>query len=93
MADSKASRRATIALQRALKAYLTLLFGPSAVDVLGEFGFTPKASLGRSPSTTVKAIAKAKATRLARHTMGKKQRLAVKAPVQPAAPVVPSDGR
>lgn len=89
VAESRAARKEALAMHRALKSYLTLLFGPSAVDVLGEFGFTPKPTPTRSAVTTVLAIAKAKATRLARHTMGKKQRLAIKAPVQPAAPTDP----
>lgn len=93
VAANRAARKADEALRLALKSYVTLQFGAAAVDVLGEFGFTPKAKQPRSVATTVQAIEKAKATRIARHTMGKKQRLAIKAPPLPAPVAQSRDGK
>lgn len=85
-AESRATKKVANARQLALRSYVTLHFGGAAVDVIGDFGFAPKAAPTRSAATLMQAIAKAKATRVARHTMGKRQRLAIKAPV-----VVPGD--
>jgi hypothetical protein len=62
------------------------LFG-NATDPLADFGFTPrKTNHKRTGATIVGAAAKSKATRTARHTMGSKQKKAVKGTVQvPAA--------
>jgi sulfite reductase beta subunit-like hemoprotein len=47
------------------------------VDTLADFGLTPRKARVVSPEALVAAAAKAKATRAARHTMGKKQKKAV----------------
>jgi hypothetical protein len=44
------------------------------VDALATFGLTPRKPRVVSPEARVAAAAKAKATRAARHTMGKKQK-------------------
>lgn len=87
VATQKATRAKTRAVRKALKNYLLGAYGADAVAVLEDFGFSPPKSPGRK---TVKAkaagIAKAEATRQARHTMGKKQKKLVKgAPASPSA--------
>ena len=62
------------------------------VDTLAQFGLTPRRARVVSPEQRVAAAAKAKATRTARHTMGKKQKAAIKGMVVPTvpAPAVPT---
>jgi hypothetical protein len=59
---------------------------------LAEFGIVVKARKPRTPQVNLVAAAKAKATRLARNTLGPKARLQVKgvAATSTAAPAVPS---
>ncbi len=58
------------------------------VDTLAEFGLTPRKPRVVSPEVQVAAAAKAKATRAARHTMGKKQKAEIKGTITvPAVPV------
>ena len=72
------------AVQSALKVYILGNYGKKAVQMLGDFGMSvPKATGKRTVETKVQAVAQAKATRDARHTMGKKQ----KADANPRAPV------
>lgn len=78
LAAARVARGNARDMRRALRTYLIHSFGPQAVGVLGDFGMSPKP---RSvPDTAVKAEAanKARATRNARHIMGKKQRKAIK---------------
>jgi hypothetical protein len=87
-----------------LRQSLLVAFGGS-VDVLADFGLTPhKTPATRTPEQKAASAAKAKATRAARHTMGSKQKAAIKGttvtapqsgdvtkvPVTPAAPASPS---
>ena len=66
----------------AMKVYVTAQFGPDSVEY-DAFGFTvPKQ---RSLATKVAAAALTLATRAARHTMGKKQRQAIKGVVSTPA--------
>jgi hypothetical protein len=61
-------------------------------DALADFGLTPrKARKALTPAELVRKAEKAKATREARHTMGKRQKLAIhgSAPVV-AVPTAPS---
>lgn len=59
----------------------------SANPALLKFGMTPdKPRHALSAAEVTEMVAKAKATRLARHTMGKKQKLAIKGQVPPASP-------
>ena len=67
-----------------LKAYLVSTYGKAKIDVFTDFGFTTQKVTRPSAETRVAATAKAKATREARHTLGKKQRLAIKAVPDPA---------
>ncbi|HEY3816956.1 MAG TPA: hypothetical protein VGL81_07295 [Polyangiaceae bacterium] len=75
----------------ALKAYVTLKFGPGAVDTQADFGFSPKKAVTRTVEEKAASAAKARATRAARHTMGSDQEKAVTGasvaqPVTPATP-------
>jgi hypothetical protein len=58
------------------------------VGALADFGLTPRKLRVSTPDQKLAAAAKAKATRAARHTMGSKQKAAVKGAVAPAAPVI-----
>jgi hypothetical protein len=58
------------------------------VDTLAQFGLTPRKPHVVSPDKKVAAAAKAKATRAARHTMGKKQKASIKGTVEPTVPAV-----
>ena len=59
------------------------------VDTLADFGLTPRKPRVVSPEALVAAAAKAKATRAARHTMGKKQKAEIKGTVDTTAPAIP----
>ncbi|HZU83687.1 MAG TPA: hypothetical protein VE987_12255 [Polyangiaceae bacterium] len=65
---------------RALRQYVINVFGPTS-PVLTDFGFSPPKAATRTPEEKAAAAAKAKATRKARQTMGKKQKKAVKGTV------------
>ena len=73
------------------KQALQLMFGKQ-IDVLSDFGLAPRKRATRKPEANVAAAAKAKATREARGTKGKKARLkihgavATTSPPSPAAP-------
>jgi hypothetical protein len=68
-----------------LKQSLIVAFGRE-IDTLADFGLTPRRPRVVTPEVQVAAVAKAKATRAARHTMGKRQKAAIKGAVPPAAP-------
>jgi hypothetical protein len=66
------------ALRSALKVYILGTYGRKAVQMLGDFGMSvPKGPGARTVDEKSKAVAKNLATRAARHTMGKKQKLLV----------------
>ena len=67
-----------------LKAYATAMLGPSSTGYAA-FGFHNKKPR-RTLATKVAAAAQSLATRAARHTMGTKQRKAVKGVVKAAVP-------
>jgi hypothetical protein len=48
------------------------------IDVLADFGLTPRKARVDPPEAKIASAAKAKATRAARHTMGSRQRAAIK---------------
>jgi hypothetical protein len=74
--DGLASKTQTIGLLRALKSYLLVNYGSEAVDLLGDFGFSPPKPTGTVPvKVKAAAVDKTLATRAARHTMGAVQRL------------------
>ncbi len=56
----------------------------NAPDALADFGFAPKKAPKRKPVTNVVATQKRRATRVARHTMGPKEKLSVKGSVTAA---------
>jgi hypothetical protein len=64
-------------LLRELRQYVISVFGATS-PVLADFGFAPPKRATRTPEEKAAAAAKAKATRAARHTAGKKQKKAVK---------------
>jgi hypothetical protein len=81
-----------------LRAALLTLFA-GQIDTLADFALTPRKTRVVTPEAKVAAASKAKATRAARHTMGKKQKAAIHGtvpvtdpgPATPApAPTVPS---
>jgi hypothetical protein len=88
---AQASARAKVAAETArmpslrtfMSAYLAFIkvtYGTSP-DVLADFGIHPKARVPLTVEAKALAVARRKATRAARHTMGAKQRLAVKGDV------------
>jgi hypothetical protein len=71
-----------------LRAAIRVLFGTDAV-ALADFGLEPPKPRTKKPATLVAAAQKADATRKARGTKGKKQKLAITAPANSAEPVTP----
>jgi hypothetical protein len=77
---------------QAYRSYLVALHG-NAVEPLADFGLTPKkAPAPRTAEQKATAAAKRKATRVARHTMGSKQKKDVKGTVTTTVVVTPRDG-
>jgi len=56
------------------------------LDTLADFGLTARAKRVVTPGEKLATVIKAKATRVARHTMGPKQKAAIKGTVTPTAP-------
>jgi hypothetical protein len=78
LANERAQAPALRSLMSALVTILKTSFGNSP-DILADFGLTPrKVPAPLTVDAKRAAAAKRKATRAARHTMGSKQRLAVK---------------
>jgi hypothetical protein len=63
-----------------------LLAFDGKLDTLADFGLTARAVPVRTPEQRTAAAAKAKATRAARHTMGSKQKAAIKGAVSSGRP-------
>jgi hypothetical protein len=77
----KAERSKQKTFMSGVRQSLLVAFGGS-IDVLADFGLAPhKARTAPTPQQKQAAAAKAKATRAARHTMGNKQKKAVKGDV------------
>ncbi len=68
-----------------LKQALLVAFA-GQIDTLADFGLTGRKPRVATPEEKLAAAAKAKATREARHTMGKNQKAAIKGTVTPTAP-------
>jgi hypothetical protein len=83
VANQKTAVAQAKAVRAGMKRYLQTNFGP-ANPKLQEFGFTPARTAKTKVTVKAEAKVKAAATRQARGTKGKRQRLAVKA-TQPAA--------
>ena len=74
----RSAKATAAALRSALKVYILGTYGKKAVQMLGDFGMNaPKTPGARTVDEKSTAIAKTLATRAARHTMGKKQKLLV----------------
>ncbi len=80
-----AERDKTKTFVSGLKQALLVAF-VGQIDTLADFGLTGRKVRVVSPEEKVAAAAKAKATRAARHTMGKVQKAAIKGTVTPTAP-------
>jgi hypothetical protein len=72
-----------------LRQTLKVAFDGS-IDALSDFGLSPRKLHVPTPEQKAKAIAKAKATRVARHTMGPKKKLAIRGTAPQAAPGSPA---
>jgi hypothetical protein len=75
-------RAATAVFVRAFRAIVQGMFHDPAT--LADFGLAPRKSTKKTVDTKATAIAKNKATRTARHTLGKKQKAKVKGSPAPA---------
>jgi hypothetical protein len=87
VAAEKATRARVAPVRSGLKQFLQSRYGKNAPE-LQKFGFTPAKVPQRSVASKAAGIALSEATRTARNTMGKKQRLEVTGTV--AAPAAPS---
>jgi hypothetical protein len=65
-----------IPLLVAVRNYAAGIFGETSAD-FASFGFKPRKAPERTARSKVEAAEKLRATRIARHTMGKRQRLAI----------------
>ena len=84
--DEKNERARTKMLFSGLKQALLVAFA-GQLDALAAFGLTPPDARHVTPEQRVAAAAKAQATRAARHTMGKRQKAAIKGTVSPAGSI------
>jgi hypothetical protein len=75
--NERNDRARTKVLFSGLKQALLVAFA-GQLDVLAAFGLTPPDARHVTPEQRIAAAAKAQATRAARHTMGKRQRKAIK---------------
>jgi hypothetical protein len=73
-----------------LRQALLVAFG-DRVDTLADFGLTARTLHVRTPEEKLAVAAKSAATRAARHTMGSRQRAAIKGTVAPTLPPVDLD--
>jgi glyceraldehyde-3-phosphate dehydrogenase/erythrose-4-phosphate dehydrogenase len=92
--EQTASHAAVAPVLRALKRQLLAQFGdtPAANATLADFGYTAPKVVQRTSTANAAAAAKARATRQARHTMGKNQKKDVKGKVDVALVVTPTAG-
>jgi hypothetical protein len=74
--EDLATRKSRGAFLGAVRAALLAAF-KDQIDILADFGLTARAVPVLTPEEKRAAVAKAKATRVARHTMGKKQKAAI----------------
>jgi hypothetical protein len=81
-------RANSAALVSATRQWLLVNFA-GQVETLADFGLTPRRKASVTPQAKVAAVAKAKATRAARHTMGSKQKAAIKGTVPTDSTAIP----
>lgn len=79
----------TAAFEQSLRAVIHGMFSESP-DTLAVFGLKPRQPHKETVAIRAEAVAKAKATRLARHTLGPKQKLEITGQTTPAAPSGPA---
>jgi hypothetical protein len=85
----KGERTKTKTVVSGIRQAIQLMFAGS-VDTLADFGLKPrKVRAVPTPAQKAAASAKAKATRAARHTLGSKQKAAIKGTVPVAVPPTP----
>jgi hypothetical protein len=84
--DAATAARAMIAL---LKPYLKVRLGKSNPALQSEYGIAPARKAEKTVAVKSTAIAKAKATRIARHNMGPKKRKGVTGATAAATPETP----
>lgn len=77
IAERDAAEAERAAIEQGLKVWIIGQFGATS-SVAHEFGYGPKKQGAKTLETKVLAVTRAKATRKARHTMGKKQKQDVK---------------
>jgi hypothetical protein len=88
LATKTNAEQARVNADKALSAWVITKFGAGSQEAL-DFGFAPRKVATRTVDSKAKAAAQAKATRTARHTMGKKQKKLIKGTV--IAPTAPAD--
>ena len=82
----------TKALAAAVRRYLEVMFSHDSA-ALADFGLKPKKKPAKlSGAASVTKVEKAKATRTARHTLGKKQKAKIKGVIPEATPAAPTPG-
>jgi hypothetical protein len=103
VATEKAKTQELSGVQAALRSHVSATFGAASAE-FADFGFTPRAVRPVDTKTKAEAVGKRAATRVARNTMGKRERLKVTgatataaasvapiaAPAAPAAPESPT---
>jgi hypothetical protein len=91
VADQRSGYKTLTVLLEALRSYIAALYGTGS-DMYLSFGFVAPKKGKANPEVKAAAIQQTRATREARHIMGKNQRLAIKAVVPPvtAAPAATS---
>jgi hypothetical protein len=86
--EQKAALEATRPIRAQLKTLFQAKLGKTNPDIT-TYGFDPAKTPKRTVKTLATAVAKSKATRTARHTLGKKQKAEIKGLEPSAAPATP----
>jgi hypothetical protein len=89
IAEAETAEAQRLEFDKGLRGWVANQFGPNT-QVAFEFGFLPRKQPVKSVESKQHAVAQSKATRKARHTMGKKQRLSVVGVVASESPPSPS---
>jgi predicted Fe-Mo cluster-binding NifX family protein len=88
VATHRTAKAAAFVLRAELKTYILGTYGKKAVQMLGDFGMSvPKSTGKKTVETKAQAVAQSRATREARHTMGKDQKKPIKGTVPSTATV------
>ena len=83
---AKTADSSTAPVLRAIEAQVRSMYGeaPNAATVLADFGYAPRKQATKTVAVKTAAVAQAKATRAARHTVGPKAKAKIKGTVVPA---------